>query len=159
MDLSPREAVGPAPRVRAKRKWLPILVLGIVLVAGGVILTQFLRSAIDYYCNVDDIGVKDGCESDRRLRVQGEVDEGSLTSDGTVTEFTISFNGSDPLPVRYDGEPGGIFKECEAVVVHGQLVDGTFEGDRIEVKHSNEYSEANPDRLVDPEAVACSQSA
>ena len=31
-------------------------------------VTKFLSSAIDYYCNVDDLGVKDGCEADRRLR-------------------------------------------------------------------------------------------
>ena len=46
------------------------------LVAGGVIVTQFLRSAVDYYCNVDEIGVRDGCEAGRRLRVQGTVADG-----------------------------------------------------------------------------------
>ncbi len=126
---------------------------------GRIIVTQFLTSAIDYYCNVDEIGVKDGCEPERRIRVQGEVVEGSVDSDGIATTFTIAFNGSDPLQVRYEGDPGGIFQECESVVVHGQLVDGTFEGDRIEVKHSNEYEEANPDRVNDDEAPLCSQQA
>ena len=69
----------------------------------------------------------------------------STTADG-VTTFTISFDGAT-LPVRYEGQPGGIFEECEPVVVHGELVDGTFEGDRVEVKHSNEYEAENADRL------------
>ena len=51
------------------------------------------------------------------------------------------------MPVRYDGQPGGIFEECQPVVVHGELVDGTFEGDRVEVKHSNEYEAENADRI------------
>ena len=61
-DLSPR--TGPetaAPAAKSKRRWMSIVVLCIVLVAGGVIVTQFLRSAVDYYCNVDEIGERSGC--------------------------------------------------------------------------------------------------
>ena len=122
------------------------MVLALVLVAGGVIVTQFLRSAVDYFCNVDEIGSRDGCEADRRLRVQGTVDRGSVESANGITTFSISFNGAT-LPVRYEGQPGGIFEECEPVVVHGELTDGVFEGDRVEVKHSNEYVAENADRL------------
>ena len=161
MDLTPR----PAPEgttAKRRRRWLPSLVLVLVIAAGAVVVTQFLTSAIDYYCNVDEVGVKDGCDPGRRLRIQGVVDEGSVTNDGVVTSFTVSFNGAQ-LPVRYDGEPGGIFKECIPVVVHGVVESGVFLGDRIEVKHSNEYVADNPDR-VDEEAydssedTACSQS-
>lgn len=146
MDLTPRTTDEVARRPRSRRRWLPILVLVGVIVAGVVVVTQFLTSAIDYYCNVDEIGVRDGCAADRRLRVQGVVDAGSVSTDGGATVFTISFNGST-LPVRYEGEPGGIFDECIPVVVHGRLVGDTFEGDRIEVKHSNEYEEKNPERV------------
>ena len=123
--------------------------------SGGVVLTKFLTSAIDYYCNVDEIGTKSGCEPGRRLRIQGVVDEGSVKNDGVTTKFDMSFGG-ETLPVTYDGEPGGIFKECIPVVAHGQLVGDTFEANRIEVKHSNTYSEANPDRLAQSKAEQCS---
>ena len=63
-----------------------------------------------------------------------------------LTTFTISFDGAT-MPVRYDGQPGGIFEECQPVVVHGELVDDTFHGDRVEVKHSNEYEAENAERL------------
>ena len=125
--------------------------LAIVVVAGGVIVTKFLGSAIDYYCNADEIGVRDGCEEGRRLRVQGTVAAESVTTDGGITTFTIVF-GEAAIPVRYEGEPGGIFAECEPVVVHGRLVDGVFQGDQIEVKHSNEYAAENPDRVDDTPA-------
>ena len=144
LDLSPRER--PVTRGRRRRPWFAIVVLFAVVVAGGVVLTQFLTSAIDYYCNVDDIDVKEGCEAGRRLRIQGVVDEGSVRDDGTATAFTVSF-GTETLPVRYEGDPGGIFKECIPVVVHGVLSEGLFLGDRIEVKHSNEYEAENPDRV------------
>ncbi len=158
MDLSPRTpepSLSPPPARRAGRRWAPLVVLALVLVAGGVIVTQFLRSAVDYYCNVDEIGSRDGCETGRRLRVQGTVDAGTVaTVDGT-TSFTISFGGAS-MPVRYAGQPGGIFEECQPVVVHGELIDGRFEGDRVEVKHSNEYEAENAGRLDDATDAAAS---
>ena len=159
LDLTPRDDQG-APARRSRRRWAPLVVLALVLVAGGVIVTQFLRSAVDYYCNVDEIGHRDGCEAGKRLRVQGTVDKGTVATVDGITTFAISFGGTT-LPVRYEGQPGGIFEECEPVVVHGELVDGTFQGDRVEVKHSNEYEAANADRLTDAstESATCSPPA
>lgn len=155
-DLTPR--TGPTDNNdvrRPRRKWLPIVVLGIVLVSGGVIVTQFLRSAVDYYCNVDEVGQRSGCDVDRRLRIQGLVKQGSIETIGGDTDFVISFNGVT-LPVRYDGQPGGIFKECISVVVHGHLdsASGVFLGDRVEVKHSDEYVAVNDSRLLEASSQA-----
>ncbi len=160
-DLTPRPTETPSA-ARAKRRWLPMVVLAGVLVAGGVIVTQFLRSAVDYYCNVDEVGVRSGCDADRRLRIQGVVERGTVEQVGNDTAFVISFNRSE-VPVRYDGEPGGIFKECIPVVVHGRFDSSsdTFMGDRVEVKHSDEYVAVNDDRLAeaDADAEACESSA
>jgi len=146
VDLSPRSGVPEPGRPSPSRRWLPIVVLALVVVAGGVIVTQFLRSAVDYFCNVDEIGQRDGCEAGRRLRVQGTVDDGTVETLDGITTFTMSFQGVT-LPVRYDGEPGGMFRECQPVVVHGELDGATFRGDRVEVKHSNEYEAENAERL------------
>jgi cytochrome c-type biogenesis protein CcmE len=155
LDLSPRtNADGTAVGARAKRNWLPIGVLALVFVAGGVIVTQFLTSAVDYYCNVDEVGVRDGCDGDRRIRLQGTVDEGSISDVEGATLFTISFNG-ETLPVRYDGAPGGIFKECIPVVVHGVIENDALLGDRVEVKHSDEYVSVNDERVADAEDLGC----
>jgi cytochrome c-type biogenesis protein CcmE len=154
MDLSPRSPVGPAAPVRKRRNWMAVLVLGLVVVAGGVIVTQFLTQAVDYYCNVDEVGTRDGCDEDRRIRLQGTVDEGSVERVANATVFTISFNG-ETMPVSYDGEPGGIFKECSPVVVHGVIENGTLLGDRVEVKHSDEYVSVHDERVADAEAAGC----
>jgi cytochrome c-type biogenesis protein CcmE len=160
IDLTPRNDTGAPPPGKRRRRWAPLVVLALVLVAGGVIVTQFLRSAVDYYCNVDEIGQRGGCEAGRRLRVQGTVDKGTVATADGITTFDISFGGKT-LPVRYEGQPGGIFEECEPVVVHGELVDGTFQGDRVEVKHSNEYEAENSDRLAEAptESTTCSPPA
>ncbi|MFM7900017.1 MAG: hypothetical protein ACKO97_13780, partial [Actinomycetota bacterium] len=68
MDLTPR----PAPEApRPKRRVLPAAIAGAAVVAGIVIVGFFLTSSIDYYCNVDEIGVREGCDDTRRVRVQG----------------------------------------------------------------------------------------
>lgn len=159
MDLSPRtsETGGGAPS-RTRRNWLPIVVLALVVVAGGVIVTKFLNESVDYYCNVDEIGVRDGCEEGRRVRIQGAVEEGSVEQDGSDTLFTISFN-DETLAVHYQGEPGGIFKECIPVVVHGVIEDGELQGDRVEVKHSDEYVAVNDERVEDAKLDGCAPGA
>jgi cytochrome c-type biogenesis protein CcmE len=157
-DLTPRTGPDDATAPVRRRRVLPMIVLGAVLVAGGVIVTQFLRSAVDYYCNVDEVGTRSGCDADRRLRIQGVVDRGTVRTDGGDTDFDISFNGAT-MRVHYDGEPGGIFKECLPVVVHGRFdtASDRFLGDRVEVKHSDEYVAVNDDRLAraDDLADAC----
>jgi cytochrome c-type biogenesis protein CcmE len=152
MDLTPR----PTPETpKPRRRLLPAIIAGVAVVAGIVIVGFFLTSSIDYYCNVDEIGVREGCDDTRRVRVQGSVDEGSLSARGSITSFVISFNGKT-LPVDYEGEPGGIFQECIPVVAHGRIVDGVLVATRIEVKHSNEYEAENSDRIAKAETSACS---
>ena len=158
MDLSPRlittTETAPPPR---RRNWKAVALLVAVLLVGGVVVTKFLTSAIDFYCNVDEIGHKSGCEADRRLRIQGTVEEGTVVKYGGVTEFMLSFNGVT-REVRYEGDPGGLFQECIPVVVHGTVgADGVFHGDKLEVKHSNEYAAKTPDRLDQAKSAACSQ--
>ena len=100
MDLTPRttETGADAPP-RPRRNWWAVVVLALVVVAGGVIVTRFLNDAVDYYCNVDEVGVRDGCDEERRIRLQGTVDEGSVEQDGSDTLFTISFNQTT-IPVH-----------------------------------------------------------
>ncbi len=132
--------------------------LALVLVAGVVVVTQFLGNALDYYCNVDEVGVKKDCSGDRSLRVQGTVERGTLVRSATETRFLIAFNGA-VIPVVYDGDPGGKFDECIPVVVRGRMKNGTFEGNQVEVKHSNEYVAENSDRLDTADTLPCPQAA
>lgn len=152
MDLTPR----PQAQSPKRRRLMPIIVLSLVGIGGAVIVTQFLSSAIDYYCNVDEVGVRSGCDTVNRLRVQGTVEQGSLAKRDNTTEFTLVFNGKS-LEVIYAGDPGGVFQECISVVAHGRLTNGVLESNRIEVKHSNEYEAKNKDRLEKSGSAACSQ--
>jgi cytochrome c-type biogenesis protein CcmE len=167
MDLRPRNQAGRAQGAttgaRKKRKWGPYLVLGLVLVGGAVVVGKGLTSAIDYYCNADEIGVVDKCSGDRNVRVQGAVDDGSIVegSTGTVDAFTITFNGQT-IPVDYSQAAAvpGLFQACIPVIVAGALQpDGTLLATGVEVKHSDEYEKKNADRIDNASSAACAQRA
>jgi len=156
MDLTPRSEPpsGAGTSATKKRNVVPMVVLALVLVAGGVIVTQLLNSAVDYFCNVDEVGVVDGCDEGRRIRLQGTVEAGTIDQSlPGVTAFTMAFNEQE-IEVSYDGDPGGIFQECIPVVVHGEITNGVLAGDRVEVKHSDEYVSVNDENLESAEEFA-----
>lgn len=143
LDLTPR--TGGAAPTRGRRKWLgPVLVAAVVLVGAGVVYA-LLNSATTYYCNADEIGTKAGCEAGKRFRLLGNVDDGSIVV-GTPFRFTVSHNGRT-VPVTYEGEPAGKFQACVPVLVEGAYDGTAFEGDRIIVRHDENYAERNPGRV------------
>ena len=140
-----------------RRRYVSLGLLLVVLIAGGIVVAQFLTKSLDYYCNVDEVGVKSGCEAGRRLRIQGTVDEGSVEVGAGVTRFSMSFGGKS-VPVLYDGDTVALFQECIPVVVHGEMnPEGVFNGDDIEVKHGSDYEAKNADRIEEAESAACLQ--
>ena len=154
MDLSPRtitEPTAPAPRARPKRRraWPWAIVLGLVFAAAAIILFQGLSNATVYFCNANEVGQRPDCMPGKRFRVQGSVVQGSVQRVDADTDFDITYAGAT-IPIHYQGEPGGIFKEGLPVVVEGRMgTDGTFAGDRVLVKHTEQYRAENPGRVPD----------
>ncbi|MGB8859787.1 MAG: cytochrome c maturation protein CcmE [Ilumatobacteraceae bacterium] len=160
MDLSPRAVVPTAARGK-KKPWFAYGVLVLVLVAGGFVVAKFLTESLDYYCNVDEVGVKDGCDLDRNIRIQGVVEKGSVDKEGSVTNFVVTFHGVS-MPVALSSQPTGLFQECIPVVVTGRAIEATdgsrlFEGDEVLVKHDENYDKENKERVATAaaEADAC----
>ena len=154
LNLAPR-APKPVVPARRGRRWLPPVLVVVLLAAAGGVVFQLLNSATTYYCSADEIGAKAGCEAGKRFRLLGQVDEKSIV-EGTPFRFTVSHNGHT-VPVSYEGEPAGKFQACVPVLVEGHMVDGTFLGDRIIVRHTEKYVAANPGRVAGYEAPgACS---
>ena len=147
LDLTPRPVPDGTTAVRRRRRGLgPLLIAGLLVVA-ALIIWQFLTNATLFFCNVDEVGKRSECSGTKRFRLQGTVVTGSIAQ-GTPMTFMVSFNGAT-IPVSYDGEPGGIFKEDIPVVVEGHMTGSTFTGERILVKHSNAYVQKNPERVKD----------
>lgn len=88
---------------------------------------------------------KDAMGSD--IRLAGVVKEGSLHHDvPSQTVHLVVSDGTYDVPVVATGAPPPMMREGIGVIVEGQLQpDGTFRGDRLLVKHSNEYQAPTED--------------
>jgi cytochrome c-type biogenesis protein CcmE len=117
-----------------------------VLLGGGFVVFQFLNNSTTYFCNADELGVKADCTGSRHIRLQGTVTPKSVQK-GTPLKFTVTY-GTATIPVTYEGDPGGVFCEGIPVVVEGIYKANMFQGDRILIKHTEQYRAANPERTA-----------
>jgi cytochrome c-type biogenesis protein CcmE len=153
VELTPRTAPDPSDLTTAPRGrslWA-YGILAVVLVAVGVVAYQGLTSASLYFYNADEAVAERDTLGDKRIRVQGTVQEGVETTAEGVT-FTIAFNGVE-VPVIHDGDPPELFEPGIPVVLEGHWATDAepFLSDEILVKHDEQYEADNGDRIADAE--------
>lgn len=147
LDLTPRQPTEPGGTKRGGRSIRNIVILAGFLLVLGFVLFQALSSARVYFYNVDE-AIERRAELDEvTFRMQGTVvTEETVDPDGALL-FTVAF-GDERADVRHVGdEPSGLFDLGERVVVEGRWEGDVFRSHQILVKHSEEYVEANPDRV------------
>ncbi|MFP3899467.1 MAG: cytochrome c maturation protein CcmE [Acidimicrobiia bacterium] len=145
MELSPRtlEPGGagesrPAPR-GGRRRWLPLAVVAVALVALGLLITKGLADSTLYFRNVDEAVAQRNSLGSDRFRLQGTVVGEPEESAGHV-RFEVSYNG-ETASVRHAGDPPELFRPGIPVVLEGHWAEGSevFDSDRIMVKHDESY--------------------
>jgi len=155
LDVTPRmtEGVtGPSGRGRG-RAYAAVAVVVVVVVGLGLVLFNGLRDASTFFYNVDEVVAKEQSLQGERIRVQGNVVDGSVhkTTDGV--EFVLRFDGKE-IPVSHVGDPPELFGPKIPVVLEGTLDGATFHSDTILVRHDSSYDEKNHDRVRDAERDA-----
>jgi cytochrome c-type biogenesis protein CcmE len=132
-------ARGPRARRRARRRWLPLVVLAVVVLGIGALVYKGLDDATLYFRNADEAVAQRDELGTKRFRLQGTV-VGEPTFEGDEVAFEVAYNGVS-VAVAHTGSPPDMFRPGIPVVVEGQWVDGTdvFAGDRILVKHDESY--------------------
>jgi cytochrome c-type biogenesis protein CcmE len=122
-----------------KRKRLSLLALGMLALAGATALTlsAFQESIVFFYAP-SEVATKD-IPNDRRFRLGGLVQDGSVEKDGAVVRFKVT-DGAKAVPVRYKGILPDLFREGQGVVTNGTLNGkGVFVADEVLAKHDEEY--------------------
>jgi cytochrome c-type biogenesis protein CcmE len=122
-----------------RRRWLPLAVLGIVLIALGVLVFKGLSDATMYFRNADEAVAQRESLGTKRFRLQGTVVDDPVETDG-VANFAVAFNG-ESVDVRHTGSPPELFKPGIPVVLEGHWDESGafFDSDRIMVKHDETY--------------------
>lgn len=147
------DAVLRAPRPRRRRRWLPLAVLGVVVLGLGGFVYKGLSDASLYFRNADEAVAQRAELGDKRFRLQGTV-VGEPDVDGDAVAFAVAYNGVE-VDVAHTGTPPDMFQPGIPVVVEGHWQDGDdlFVSDRMLIKHDESY-EAKDDydeRLDDAE--------
>ena len=142
----------PRPR-RIRRRWLPLVVLAIVVVGLGALVYKGLSDATLYFRNADEAVAQRDDLGTKRFRLQGTV-VGEPETDGDSVTFAVAYNSVE-VDVAHTGTPPDMFRPGIPVVLEGHWsAEGTvFESDRMLIKHDESYESKDDyeERLDDAE--------
>jgi cytochrome c-type biogenesis protein CcmE len=142
----------PRPR-RRRRRWLPLAVLGVVVLGLGLLVYKGLSDATLYFRNADEAVDQHDELGSKRFRLQGTV-VGEPVTDGDLVSFAVAYNGVE-VQVAHTGTPPDMFKPGIPVVLEGHWRDGAqvFDSDRMLIKHDASYESKDDyqERLDDAE--------
>ncbi|MHA1597170.1 MAG: cytochrome c maturation protein CcmE [Alphaproteobacteria bacterium] len=125
--------------MKRKHKRLTFVGLALLLIAAAaaLILNAYEESIVFFHSPTDIVEKK--VNSDRRLRLGGLVEDGSIEkkADAVVT-FRVT-DLSNTVAVSYRGILPDLFREGQGVVAEGIFKDGVFRADEVLAKHDETY--------------------
>lgn len=114
--------------------FLGMLALG---AAAALVLTA-MNDTLVYFYTPSDLRTKQ-VSPDRRLRIGGLVEQGSVAHQGDVVRFTVT-DLTATLPVTYRGVLPDLFREGQGVVAEGKMdAQGLFHASEVLAKHDENY--------------------
>lgn len=125
--------------MKRKHKRLTFVGLAFLLIAAAaaLILSAFEESIV-FFHSPTDIVQKD-VSPDRRLRLGGLVEEGSVQKQAdAVVAFRIT-DMANSVNVTYRGILPDLFREGQGVVAEGIFAGGVFKADEVLAKHDENY--------------------
>lgn len=118
---------------------LVIPVLGAVLVLAGFLLFGNLNQSLVYNVTPSEaVAQKSTMPADRRFRLGGLVEEGSVTRAGSQVRFAL-MDSRATVAVVYTGVPTQLFAAGIGAVVEGRWRGDRFVADTLMVKHDSNY--------------------
>jgi cytochrome c-type biogenesis protein CcmE len=131
--------------IRQRGAWKIVISVVVVTVALGGLLWASTREGAEYYKYVDEVLADSGRYQGKRLRVHGDVVEGSLESDKASLRYRFKIASRAPRPpavisAEFHGIPPDTFKAGAEVIAAGVLApDGRLLADKIETKCPSKY--------------------
>lgn len=139
--------MSPTQRRRLLLVLLVVAAAGIALV---LVATALQRNIAYLYTPAEVVAGK--VAPDARFRLGGMVTQGSFKRDpgALLARFEVT-DGDAQLPVTYDRILPDLFREGQAVVATGRMVNGVFVAEDVLAKHDETYM---PKELADKMGVA-----
>ena len=122
---------------KRRRLWLLLGSLGTLSVAAALVLTALNDNLVFFYSPTQVAEKNIGPE--RRFRLGGLVEQGSVEKDGQFVRFTVT-DTHKTLKVVYRGILPDLFREGQGVIAEGSIgPDGVFTAREILAKHDENY--------------------
>ncbi|WP_020698845.1 cytochrome c maturation protein CcmE [Reyranella massiliensis] len=122
---------------KRRRLWLLIGSLGTLGVAAALVLSALNDNLVFFYSPTQVAEKSLG--PDRRFRLGGLVEAGSVQKDGQVVRFTVT-DTNKTIAVVYRGILPDLFREGQGVIAEGALgSDGVFTAREVLAKHDENY--------------------
>jgi cytochrome c-type biogenesis protein CcmE len=118
-----------------------------IILALGFLVARGLGDATVYFRTADEAVAQRDSLGDRRIRIEGDVVDGSVREVNGTVDFRIASNNVE-VPIVHHGDPPELFKPGIPVVLEGRFQGDHFASDRILVKHSETYVADHPDRVT-----------
>lgn len=120
-----------------KKRLINVLLLSALSGAGVLMVLYALNSNLDYFFTPSEL-LTEEVPSNRRVKVGGMVQEGSVRREDSIISFTIT-DYSKTIDVSYTGIVPDLFKEGSGVVVLGYLNNGKVDAEKVLAKHDENY--------------------
>lgn len=136
--------------VQRRRMMFVILAIVAAAIALSLIALALQRNVAYLYTPAEVVAGK--VAPDARFRLGGMVTKGSFQREpgALKAHFTVN-DGDAQLPVSYDRILPDLFREGQAVVATGRMINGTFVAEDVLAKHDETYM---PKELADKMGVA-----
>ena len=124
-------------KTHRKKRLINVLLLSFLSGAGVLMVLYALNSNLDYFFTPSEL-LAEEVPSNRRVKVGGMVQEGSVRREDSIISFTIT-DYSKTIDVSYTGIVPDLFKEGSGVVVLGYLNNGKVDAEKVLAKHDENY--------------------
>lgn len=122
---------------KRRRLWLLVGSLAVLGAAATLVLTALNDNLVFFY-SPTQVAEK-GIAPDRRFRLGGLVEAGSVQKNGEEVRFTVT-DTQKTVAVVYRGLLPDLFREGQGVIAEGTLrADGVFVAREVLAKHDENY--------------------
>lgn len=119
-----------------------MLLIAALLLASGTaaaLVTLALQQNLSYLYTPAEV-IAGQAQGQQRFRLGGMVKAGSLKrTEGTLDSEFVVTDGDGDMTVHYNGILPDLFREKQAVIATGALVDGEFIASEVLAKHDETY--------------------
>ena len=137
-----------APDPNRKRRLILIGSLTALAIAVTALSFGGIEKNLVYYLSPEELLAKQATATGATVRLGGVVQKGSVQWDARTMELSFAVGmteeGAPRVQVTAHGAPPQMFQEGIGAVVEGVYDGHVFKGERVMVKHSNEYRPPAP---------------